>query len=124
MSKSDTPLEQDGPTFVVEVQPDGKSKKTYKRPVPEDGTYVGQVLEESNALKRFGRVTIELWRPLPNGAGYHKLGIPFDRKQKAVPPGYDYAIHADDRLVIIEDTSTLLDDMLGSITGPVSAVMR
>lgn len=112
------------PTFVVELKPDGKPAERYKLPLSEDGTYVAQVLKKSRAVRRFGRVNIELWRPLPNGAGHHKLDVQFNRKQREIPPRFDYAIHPDDRLLIIEDTSTILDDVLESVTSPITAAIR
>jgi hypothetical protein len=62
-------------------------------------------------------VKIQLWRPLPDGNGYHKLEIPYDRKARTVPAGYDYAIREGDRLIFMKDDSSVFDDMLGSIGG-------
>ncbi|MBP87148.1 MAG: hypothetical protein CMJ64_10590 [Planctomycetaceae bacterium] len=124
ISKSDVPPPKGVPSFVVELRPENKPAEPHKLPLMDEATYVAQVVEKSRAIKRFGRVKIELWRPRPDGAGHHKLDVPFDRKGGAIPPGYDYAIRPNDRLVIIEDASTILDDMLDSVTGPVSAAIR
>lgn len=120
-SKSSENTDPDGaaapdvPSFVVEMRGANNESQKFKRPLTDDATYVQGVLVQSNALKHFGRVKVELWRRRPDGNGYHKLDIPFDRKMKSVPPGYDYAIHEADRLVFMEDESNILDDMLGSL---------
>ena len=123
MAKKDTSVPKDVPHFVVEMRPNGKSAERYKLPLSDDATYVAQVLEKSRAVKRFGRVTIELWRPLASG-GHHKLDVLFDRKERVVRPGYDYEIRPGDRLVLIEDTTTVFDDMFDSVLGPATAVLR
>jgi hypothetical protein len=105
----------DVPSFVVEMRGTNNESQKFQRPLTDEATYIQGVLVESNALKHFGRVKIQLWRPLPDGQGYHKLDIPYDRKQRTVPPGYDYAIREGDRLIFMKDESTILDDMLGSI---------
>ncbi len=107
----------DVPSFVVEMRGANGESEKFKRPLTDEATYVQGVLVESNALKHFGRVRIQLWRPLPDGNGYHKLDIPYDRKRRTVPPGYDYAIREGDRLVFMKDETSILDDMLGSIGG-------
>ncbi|MCA9124832.1 MAG: hypothetical protein H6822_32145 [Planctomycetaceae bacterium] len=106
----------DVPSFVVEMRGSNNESQKFTRPLTDDATYVQNVLVQSRALKHFGRVKMELWRLRPDGQGYHKLDVPFDRKKKMVPPGYDYAIHEGDRLVFMEDESNILDDMLESIT--------
>ena len=103
------------PSFVVEMRGTNNESQKFKRPLTDEATYVQGVLVQSNALKHFGRVKIQLWRPLPDGNGYHKLDIPYDRKRRSVPPAYDYAIREGDRLIFMKDESTVLDDMLESL---------
>ncbi|HRX80811.1 MAG TPA: hypothetical protein P5307_17195 [Pirellulaceae bacterium] len=105
----------DVPSFVVEMRGSSNQSQKFKRPLTDEATYVQGVLVQSNALKHFGRVKIELWRQRPDGQGYHKLDIPYDRKAKMVPPGFDYAIHEGDRLIFMEDDTSVLDDMLQSL---------
>ncbi len=104
-------------TYLVEIHPAKKSPQKFELPLTEEPVYMQEVLTKSQALERFGRVKIELWRHQPDGLGYHKLKIPFDRKTQSVPASYDYAIHPRDRLVFTEDTSTVLDDMLLTLSG-------
>lgn len=101
------------PQFYVELRADGRSPKLMQFPAT-DGMLVQQALEQSGAVKKFRRMKLELYRKLPSGGG-HKMDIHFDHTKDRVPPGEDYAIHPGDRLVATEDTSTVLDDMLGSL---------
>lgn len=105
----------DVPSFLVELRGTNNESQKFKRPLTDDATYVQGVLEQSNALKHFGRVKIELWRRQSDGQGYHKLDVPYDRKSRMVRPEFDYAIHEGDRLVFMKDDSSILDDMLGSL---------
>jgi len=117
--------EPEGPFYTVDIQPENKPAKSYQFPLTEEGVYVNDVLQKSGAVKRFGRVKLELWRPSPAGAvGYIKLDIPYDRKSRAVPNAYNYALYAGDRLLLIEDSSTVLDDILESALEPLGSLRR
>ena len=59
---------------------------------------------------------LELYRPLADG--HHKLEIAYDRGNKRVPEAYNYAIHPGDKLVVMEDASTVLDDVMSSLQLP------
>lgn len=107
-----------GPKYQVEFREKGKQPQLAQLALP-DVLYVQQALEQSGALGRFRRMKIEIYRHLPDGGG-HRLDIPFDRAKRRVPPAGDYAIHPNDRIVVTEDTSTVVDDMLESLGGPFS----
>jgi hypothetical protein len=102
--------------FTVELRADSGKTAVVEQPISGELT-VQQALEQSKALKRFKRMDIELYRPLPSG-GWHKMTLEFDRGSRTVPPEYDYAVLPGDRIVLIEDTSTFLDDILKQTTEP------
>ena len=106
----------DGPKYFIEFRDDGRKPKLIPIPLASV-TYVQQALEQSGAFKRYRRAKIELYRQLPQGGG-HKLPIEYDRGERRVPSGSDYALHPNDRIVITEDTSTIVDDMLETLGGP------
>ena len=112
----------DSPKFYVELRTDGRNPKLMQFPAT-DGMLVQQALEQSGAVQKFGRMKLELYRKLPGGGG-HKMDIKFDHLKDRIPPGEDYAIHPGDRLVVTEDKSTVLDDMLGSLGEPLGAMKR
>ena len=108
----------DGPKFQLEIRESGKQPQLTQLPLP-DVLYVQQLLEQSGAARRFRRMKIEIYRQLPGGGG-HRLDVAYDRATHRVPPGADYAIHPNDRIVVTEDTSTIVDDMIESIGGPIT----
>jgi hypothetical protein len=112
----------ENPGFTVEFHASDARPQRLKLPLQEV-TYIQGALEQSGALQRFARMKIHLYRRLPNRIGEHKLDIAFDRGKRRVEPSFDYAIRPGDRLVIIEDTSTALDDMLESVAGPLGRLL-
>ena len=68
--------------------------------------------------KRFRRENIELYRKPPNQELFCKMEVQYDRSKRVIPPLYNYAVHPGDRLVITEDPSEHLDDMLDSLKPP------
>jgi hypothetical protein len=99
---------------TVEFQ-SAAGKNTVKTiPVQTDST-VEQVLERSGGKKFFGRMNIELVRKLPNGT-WHKMGVEYSRGSRRVEAAHDYHVQAGDRLLIKEDPSTFLDDIIQAAT--------
>jgi hypothetical protein len=109
------PPPADAPKFYVEFRDDGKKPVLVAIPLT-DVVYIQQALEQTNAFKRYRRSKIELYRQLPQGGG-HKLPIEFNRAERKVPSGSDYALHPNDRLVVTEDPSNMIDDMMNSLSG-------
>jgi hypothetical protein len=96
--------------FVVEVRPEKGKPQAVEKSLSEP-TYVQTALEQTGALKKFKRATIEVHRPLPSG-GWHKMNLEVDNDTHRVPPEYDYAVLPGDRIVVTEDTTTALDDVM------------
>jgi len=95
--------------FTIEIQPSkGKPQAVEKQLT--DQVHVQTALEQSGALKKWKRVVVKIYRPLPKG-GWHKMDLEFDRESHRVPPEFDYAILPGDRIIVIEDTSTVFDDV-------------
>jgi hypothetical protein len=70
-------------------------------------------LQAAKASKRFTRMKVELVRPLPSGA-WHRMPMEYDRVARRIPAECDYAVFAGDRLIVTEDTSNILSDMIDS----------
>jgi len=75
-----------------------------------------QALKDTEAMKQFRRSTLELHRPLANGA-VHRMTVEYDRAAKMVAPEFDYSLQPGDRLIVKEDASTVLDDVLDQTLG-------
>ncbi len=108
-------LPPDLPTATVVMVASGEQPVSAPLPLHEI-VYIQQALEMTGLDSRFRRMKLELFRPLE--AGNHRLDIRYDRDEHRVASEYDYALRPGDRLVVTEDTSTVLDDMLGSLAGP------
>src|SRR5262245_38315954 len=95
--------------YVVEIRPE-KGKPQSVEKTLADQTYIQTALDQTGAGKKFDRANIEVFRPLPNG-GWHKMNLELDKDTHRVPPEYDYAVLPGDRIVVIEDPTTIIDDI-------------
>jgi hypothetical protein len=102
--------------FTVEVQPASGKSIAKEQPLVGHLT-IQQALEHTKADKKFGKFNLELHRPLADGR-WHKMVVKYDRQQKQVDPEFDYAIQSGDRLIVVQDTTTLLDEALDAVTLP------
>jgi hypothetical protein len=110
MTPGPAPTAPPSAKFVVEIRPDKGKPRAVEKPLA-DQTYVQTALEQTGALKKFDRATVEIYRPLPSG-GWHKMSLEFDHESHRVPPEYDYAVLPGDRIVVTEDTTTIMDDVM------------
>lgn len=102
-------------TYTLEVREEGKKPEIKKLPLSEPTT-VQATLVQNGLTKRFRRMNLDMGRVAKGER--HKLEMKYDHAKKMVNPLYDYAIHPGDHLVVIEDTSTVLDDMIESVSKP------
>ena len=109
------PLPPNIPRATVVMVASGEQPVAVQYPLHEDA-FIQGVLEKTGLGDRFRRMDIELYRQTPTGT--HRLEIKYDRNEHQVPPMYDYALRPGDRLVVKEDTSNTLDDMLEAISLP------
>jgi hypothetical protein len=82
-----------------------------------DHICVQEALEKSGAAKGFKRFNLELYRPLA-GDRWHRMVLEYDRSNRRVPAENDYALTAGDRLIVIEDTSDIFDDVAQQVLSP------
>ena len=101
--------------YSVELHPESGQPTRVQRTITGPVT-VQQALKETEALKKFRRSNLELYRPLANGAT-HKMTVEYDRTAKMVAPEFDYNLQPGDRLVVKEDPSTVIDDVLDHTLG-------
>lgn len=77
----------------------------------EQETHVQDLLARSGAAKRYRRMEIQLIRTTPTGAK-HRMGVDFDRSSRKVAMQSDYSVQHGDVLVVTEDPTTFIDDLL------------
>lgn len=96
-------------------QPENGQAERLERPLTEPTT-VQQMLVQSGAIKKYRRIEVELHRPLQNG-GSHKIPCEYDLATKQINPENDYALMPGDKVVVKEDASTIVDDIMRSASG-------
>ncbi|WP_425618495.1 hypothetical protein NA78x_002202 [Anatilimnocola sp. NA78] len=112
---SDTPTSAAPPgKFIVEMRTVG-GKATATEHTISGPLNAHDALVQAKANKEFRRMNIELVRPLPSG-GWHRMPVEFDRSIKRVAAETDYAILPGDRLIVTEDASNMMTDMMDSAT--------
>jgi hypothetical protein len=101
------------PNHCVVVLRDAGSSSSQRVNVDlEKETHIQDLLTRSGALRRYRRMDIQLIRTTPTGAK-HRMGVDFDRASRKVAMQSDYAIQPGDVLLVEEDPTNTLDDMLG-----------
>ena len=106
------------PTFVIQFKTEGRLVASKTIPIEGD-MFIQDALNKSGAFNRFRRSTIDLVRITPQGAR-HSMAVAHDRSKHRIEPQCNYAVHPGDTLVLTEDKSTVIDDMMGSFGGPFS----
>jgi hypothetical protein len=105
--------------FLV-FQPISGRPEVVEVPLEENAT-VQTALDHVRADKRFRRMKIHvLRRAATSGRGpgqLQKMNVEYDTRRDAVVVEYDYALHPNDRIIIEEDPSTVVDDMLRGVAG-------
>lgn len=100
--------------FTVEFHFDGDKRKPQVIEKPIAGTlHMQEALEQTGGLKKFRRCNLSLVRPLPGGMG-HKMAVEYDRGTLHVKPEFDYAVLPGDRILVTEDPTGPLGEMLES----------
>ena len=104
------PVVQPAAKYVVEIRPDEGKPQAVEKDLT-DPMHVQTALENTGAMKKFRRMDLELYRPLPNG-GWHKMRLEYDHANKQVPPEFDYSLLPGDRIIVTEDPRTIVDDIM------------
>lgn len=117
LSKTGAPAPEGSQVAKVDVifQPEGGQPERLERPLSEPTT-VQQILVQTGGIKKYRRIEVEVIRQLPNG-GFHKIPCEYDRTTRQINPEFDYALMPGDRVIVKEDTSTIIDDMMQSAGG-------
>jgi hypothetical protein len=110
------------PSQVVKVQIRAAGRSPEVQEISwREGMFIGDALDETGLTRRFRRMDLHLLRY--NAHGLAKMDSRYEHKLAKVHPRFDYALHPGDHLVVTEDTTTVLHDMLNSLVpfaGPAS----
>ncbi|QDU27564.1 hypothetical protein ETAA8_26520 [Anatilimnocola aggregata] len=100
--------------FIVELRPVSGKARAIEHTIAGP-LNVHDALVQAKVIKEYRRMKLELVRPLPSG-GWHRMPVEYDRTSKRVAAECDYAILPGDRLIVTEDPTTILGDMMDSAT--------
>jgi hypothetical protein len=107
---------------ILEVRPESRSAQTAHVPLSEV-SHAQNALDRSRDMKKFRRSLVDIYRPMPDGSSL-RLTCKIDPKSKKIEAGSDYALHPGDYVVVSEDPSTMWDDMLRNVSGPMKMLKR
>ncbi len=116
-AKEPPPPQPSGPTIVVEFHSPESSKVEVKKLPLTDGMTIQDAVDQLRAGKHFRRCHIDLMRTAPQSTEPHKMEIAWDNGKHRVAFSTNYALYPNDRIMIIEDTETVLDDMVNTLMG-------
>ena len=116
-SHEPTPINPNIPNQAVVVIRKGEEKSERIVVNLEQETHIHDLLAKTRASDRFRRVDLQLIRTAPNGQK-HRMGVAFDRGQRKVKPESDYFVRPGDVLIVTEDPTTFIDDLLGRKAKP------
>ena len=104
---------------TVEMRGVGGRSKTVDVPLTED-MRVTEVLKASKASRKYPRADVHIWRKSPMKAHEMvKLDVRFDGESGKVKYDTDYAIHPNDRVVVVEQPFSIFDEAYNSLLGPI-----
>ena len=102
---------------VYEVQMQGAFAKTsVSRGVIDGPITVQTVLQRSGALKKFRNMDITLLRIVKENGQPLKLPVDFIPAKKTIRPEQDYAIHPNDRILIVSRSNNTIDKIVDTVT--------
>jgi hypothetical protein len=97
------------PMVALEFHPMHGKSQVEEIPL-EPGMTISDAFDKTKAGKRFRRLVVDLQRT--HGGTTHKMPINFDNGKDRVSHSTNYALHPHDRIIIREDPSTALDDLM------------
>jgi hypothetical protein len=122
-SRTPKPPAEGGPGFELVLLP-AQGKPQSLRMALDKPLTVQEALKQCGALRKFRREEIFLERTVPQAGRTHRMPINFDRAEQAVTAETDYALYPGDRLIVKEDTTTVFDDTLKSVTNSLGVLNR
>lgn len=106
------------PMILVEMQSKETGGSTQRIPLSKAPTLQAAV-DQANAGAKYHRFHIAVSRlPEQPGLPPQKLISKYDHSSKTIPFEYDYTLRAGDRVVIVEDPRTSMNDIFGGLIGP------
>ena len=109
-----TLTDQDKAVYFVEMHSRIGKPTIYRGEITKPTT-VQEALNESGAATRYAKMSVDLYRLLPDG-DHLMLPVEF-QKNKQVKYEQDYALHPNDRIIIKPKTNSVLDQFVDPVFG-------
>ncbi|MDA7951182.1 MAG: hypothetical protein MPJ24_06805 [Pirellulaceae bacterium] len=103
------------PQYLVEMKNSNGDTSRYQGAINETTT-LQKALADSGAVKKFSRMKVHILRKGATGKT-ERLNAEFDHFKQKVKIASDYHLHSGDRIVVVEDTRTVFDDVLEAAIG-------
>lgn len=100
--------------YVVEYRGKRSSGEMKKYPLVGDVT-VQQALEQAGLTKKVATCNLTLIRTVPGTQRRHKMELEFLPRGRRVTPEHDYALHANDHLVISQASQNPLESIMPGV---------
>ena len=101
--------------YIVEFRDaEGRKVQAVEKPISGD-IHVQEALKETRAFSKWNRVHLDLIRQLPSG-GEHRMKMEYTISNRRVDPENDYQLHPGDRIIVTEDTTTPLDELMKKLS--------
>jgi hypothetical protein len=110
------------PTYTIEVRARGRKPKETQVVVQGNET-VQSSIELVKANKLFRGLDVAVVRQSNQSHQEEILKVPYDRRKKKVDMMHDYAVLPGDRVMIVEDNTSFIDEMLDDLPAPLAGML-
>lgn len=109
---------------TVVLRKTGSTPREMEVPLP-NVTRLQEVLEQTGVTKKIRHMELYVLRAVPGDPQQrHKMAAHYNSGRRQVSMETDYAIYPGDRIVVIEEASTQLEQMLAGAVGPLDRLIR
>jgi hypothetical protein len=116
--KQAVPAKPESPSaasYFVEMHSQFGKPTVYQGEITKPTT-VQEALDASGASDKYASMTIDLYRLLPDG-NHIILPVEFQQKKKQVKYEQDYALHPNDRIIVLPKSSSVMDKFVDQVFG-------
>ena len=97
----------DGPRVVLEIRSEERHLETI--PLPEQGMFIEDLVQQAKLHETFGALTISIMRPNGEGAAPVRMDLTTDDEGKATHVGQNYGLRPGDHIIVINDDRTYFE---------------
>jgi hypothetical protein len=99
------------PSIVMDVR-DGKRHIERIPLSPEKPTYIQDIVDDAKLLDKIGKIQVVLLRPTGGNSPPIRMPADFDGETNRIVIGQNYALQANDQLIVAKDNRSWLEGLL------------